>query len=171
MLQKLTLCVFLVALTSGCGSSAEPYDLEQSIREGADTSFSPYPSGPSIKINPYSLGFIGLCQAPDSLFEVKADSKLIDKGLLLPTDVEGSLKTLGIDLSNSARWLKDDIDEYGPIPDATLSSDMETLAEEILKARIAILSGKSVSIDEQVQNVEALFERGKKVCEWHAENS
>lgn len=171
MMQRLTLSFFVVALTSGCGPAPEPYDLEQSLREGAAASFSPYPSGPAIKINPYSLGFIGLCEAPGSLFEVKADSKLIDKGLLLPADIEGSLRTLGIDLVNSAGWLKIGIDEYGPIPDATLFSDMETLAEEILKTRIAILSSKSVSVDEQVQNVEALFERGKKVCEWHDENS
>ena len=170
-IRVLTLSVFLIVLISGCGSAPEPYDLEQSIREGVDASFSPYPSGSPIKINPYSLGFIGLCEVPDSLFEVKADSKLIDKGLLLPTDIEGSLKALGVDLFNRAGWLNDDIDEYGPIPDATLFSDMEILAEEILTTRIAILSGKSASINEQVQNVEALFERGKKVCEWHDENS
>lgn len=163
--------VFLIALISGCGSNADPYDIDQSLREGADASFSPYPSGPTIKINPYSLGFIGLCEAPDSLFEVKADSKLIDKGLLLPRDIEESLKSLGIDLYSRAGWLKDDVDEYGPIPDATLLSDMELLSEGILKARIALLNGKSVNVEEQVQNVEALFERGKKVCEWQDENS
>jgi hypothetical protein len=170
-MQRLTLSVFLTALISGCGSAPEPFDLEQSIRDGANSSFSAYPSGPPIKINPYSLGFIGLCQIPESLYEVQADSKLIDEGLLLPKDVEGSLKTLGIDLSARAGWLRDDINEYGPIPDTTLVSDMESLAEEVLKSRIALLSGKSVSVAEQVQNVEALFERGKKVCEWHEENS
>ena len=170
MFRKATLAFFLVAFASGCGPGSETIDLEQTARDQA-ASASASPSSSSNLINPYSLGFIGLCEAPDSLFEVKADSKLIDQGLLLPTDVEGSLKTLGIDLSNRAGWLKDDIDEYGPIPDATLFSDMEILAEEILKARIAILSGKSVSVDEQVQNVEALFERGKKVCDWHDENS
>jgi hypothetical protein len=170
MMHRLTLSVFLVAVTSGCGSNAEPYDLEQEVRDQA-ASASASPSSSSNLINPYSLGFIGLCDAPDSLFEVKSDSKLIDKGLLLPTDVEGSLKTLGIDLNNRAGWLKDDIDEHGPIPDETLFSDMEILAEEILKTRIAILSGKLVSVDEQVKNVEALFERGKKVCDWHDKNS
>lgn len=168
--QKATLAAFLMVFSSGCGSGSEPIDLEQAARDQAESAnASPYSS--SNLINPYSLGFIGLCETPDSLFEVKADSKLIDEGLLLPTDIEGSLKTLGVDLFNRAGWLKDDIDEYGPIPDATLFSDMESLAEEILKTRIAILSGKSASIDEQVKNVDALFERGKKVCEWHDENS
>ena len=162
---------FVVLFASGCGSSSEPIDIEQSIREGATASFSASPSGSTTNINPYSLGFIGLCEAPDSLFAVRTDAKLIDKGLLLPSDIEGSLKTLGIDLTNRAGWLKDDIDEYGPIPDATLFSDMELLAEAILKTRIALLSEKSVSVDEQVQNVEALFVRGKAVCDWHNENS
>lgn len=158
-------------MATGCGSNADPYDLDKELREDAAASFSAYPSSTAIKLSPYSLGFIGLCETPDSLFEVKADSKLIDRGLLLPTDFEGSLKTLGIDLANRAEWLKDDIAEYGPIPDPSLFSDLEILAEEILKARISILNGRSVSVDGQVQNVEALFERGKKVCEWHDENS
>ena len=170
MFQKLTLAFLLVAFASGCGPGSETIELEQATRDQA-ASASAYPSSSSNLINPYSLGFIGLCEAPDSLFEVKADSKLIDKGLLLPTDIEGSLKTLGVDLFNRAGWLKNDIDEYGPIPDATLFSDMEILAEEILTTRIAILSGKSASIDEQAKNVDALFERGKKVCEWQGENS
>lgn len=168
--RKATLAAFLMVFASGCGAGSEPIDLEQAVRDQA-ASASASPSNSSNLINPYSLGFIGLCETPDSLFEVKSDSKLIDKSLLLPTDVEGSLKALGIDIANRAGWLKDDIDEYGQIPDATLFSDMEILAEEILKTRIAILSGKSASVDEQVQNVEALFERGKKVCEWHDENS
>ena len=168
--QKVTLALFLAVFSSGCSPGSENIDLEQAASDQA-ASASASPSSSSNLINPYSLGFIGLCEAPDSLLEVKADSNLIDKGLLLPTDIESSLKTLGVDLFNRAGWLKDDIDEYGPIPDATLFSDMEILAEEILKARIAILSGKSVSVDEQVQNVEALFERGKKVCDWHDENS
>jgi hypothetical protein len=89
----------------------------------------------------------------------------------LPTDVEGNLKTLGIELLNSAGWLKDDVAKYGSIPDASLVSDMEILAEVILQTRIALLGGKSVNVNEQVQNVEALFERGNKVCEWRDENS
>jgi len=114
---------------------------------------------------------LGLCEAPESLNEILADSELIDLGLLAPNDIELSMRELGISLRNFAEWAQRDVQEYGPIPDPSLISDLNTKGEEILKLRLALLRGEDIAISDQMLEVEALFVRGKKVCDWRDENS
>jgi len=119
----------------------------------------------------YSFAFLGLCEAPESLNEIAADAELIDLGLLAPSDIELSMRELGISLRSFAEWAERDVQEFAPIPDPMLISDIKSKGDEILKLRLALLRGEKVTISDQILEIESLFARGKKVCDWRDENS
>jgi hypothetical protein len=163
------MCLAVVLSTSGCfGSGA----INSSSSDPTTSSFVTSPSPKeSNSLEKSLLAYVGLCYEPDSLLDVEADSQLIDLGLLAPSDVELSMRELGMSLRLSAKWAQQDVIDYGPIPDAELISDFNSKGEEILKLRLALLRGEKVTIDDQVTQVKELFARGKKVCEWNDENS
>jgi hypothetical protein len=144
--------------------------VEDSTNSEPSTVFEPSPSKSPL-FEKYSFTFLGLCEAPESLYEIVSDSKLIDLGLLAPSDIELAMRELGISLRNTAEWAQRDELEYGPIPDPELIPDLNAKGEQILKLRLALLRGEKISISEQVLEIDALFARGKKICDWRDENS
>jgi len=119
----------------------------------------------------YSFAFLALCEEPEVLYEIKSDSEYVDRGLLVASDVELAMRELGTDLISLADWAQRDVQQYGSIPDVDLISDIQAKGEDILKLRLALIRGENVSISEDIQQVEELFVRGGKVCDWRDENS
>ena len=157
------LLTLVLAGCAGPSSSASPNSDQSAPIE-------PSPST-SAKFGRYTIAFSGLCQAPDTLYEIIEDSELIDLGLLAPSDIELSMRELGTSLRYSANWAKQDEAEYGPIPDPKLISDFKSKGEQVLKLRLALLRGDHVGISTLISEIQNLFERGKMVCDWRDQNS
>lgn len=163
------LCLCLLVTLSGCSSSnsedANPIEPDTSLQ-------SPIPPSPSPSIedmNPFA--FSSLCFTPEVMFEIRRDAKLIDRGLLFPKDMEINLKTLGVDLIQSAEYVGSDWPTTEQNPDKELLNDFVKLGEQTLQARIDLISGREIQLMELVSQVDALSARGERFCDWVDENS
>lgn len=150
-------------------------DVENGTGE-SDSNFqnsAPFPSSsPSSTLDVNIFTFASLCSTPDSLIILREESDLVDRGLLGATDIEQSLKTLGLELIHDAEWSQSSWEEMAAsYSDKALLNDYFVLGEEILRARLDLISGSPASIKPLITKAEALSKRSELFCTWVDENS
>ena len=162
--------VLIFSLSACFGPGVENSTGESTSSSQTSASFPSSSPSPTLDVNIYM--FASLCTSPEALSSLREESDLVDRGLLDASDIEQSLKALGLELIHDAEWSQSSWDEMAAsYSDKDLLTDYVLLGEEILRARLDLISGSPVSIKPLITKAEALSKRSELFCTWVDENS